>query len=248
MCMYLRHTGLHPVSCPDGSLLNSFRMVLSDAQQQPQTFHVEYTCLRTPLSAPCSRATANSYKSGPAKDIRFRTTEFRALLDMDPKVGDNWKYLELMTSFRVFLDTTSSSTPRISAEWTTCQLPDSFTSYYNATTGYYVPSFTVPARVNIGRSSDDRAVASYDGISELGEALHGVLAVPPCHHVLWVVLVGGARAWHGVVWVVRMEASSSTCARLGEHISRCCGRFLLAALVMNRLQTPPGTCISLRVL
>eukprot|EP00198_Chlamydomonas_reinhardtii_P003615 XP_001692951.1 predicted protein [Chlamydomonas reinhardtii] len=120
-------SGLHPVNCPGGSFLNSWRLVASNATsgsstgEQGRTFHLEFACLRVPAAAQCSRGTDRYFKADPARNIRYLTTDMRALLDYFPEIGS--LSMGPLTGFRVFLD----SSRRISAEWWQCELPDSFT-------------------------------------------------------------------------------------------------------------------------
>ncbi|PNW74258.1 hypothetical protein CHLRE_13g591550v5 [Chlamydomonas reinhardtii] len=123
----LEDFGLHPVNCPGGSFLNSWRLVASNATsgsstgEQGRTFHLEFACLRVPAAAQCSRGTDRYFKADPARNIRYLTTDMRALLDYFPEIGS--LSMGPLTGFRVFLD----SSRRISAEWWQCELPDSFT-------------------------------------------------------------------------------------------------------------------------
>ena len=158
--------GLHPVNCPGGSFLNSWRLVVSNATsgssstgEQGRTFHLEFACLRVPAAAQCSRGTDRYYKAGPGRTAaQYRTTDFRALLDFNPDVGTVGRgYLQPLTGFRVFLD----SSGRISAEWWGCELPDSFT----------------PARVYAYRTSPRRPDATTGGVAELGRQREGGMGV-----------------------------------------------------------------------
>ncbi|KAG2482431.1 hypothetical protein HYH03_018635 [Edaphochlamys debaryana] len=100
----LEDFGLHPVNCPEGSLLNNWRVVFSGStisssttsggsqQQGGQTIRLEYTCLRVPATAAqCSRATDNYYLSGPASNLRFCNELVQYLVeskDPDKNKGD----------------------------------------------------------------------------------------------------------------------------------------------------------------
>ena len=167
----------------------------SSTGEQGRTFHLEFACLRVPAAAQCSRGTDRYFKADPARNIRYLTTDMRALLDYFPEIGS--LSMGPLTGFRVFLD----SSRRISAEWWQCELPDSFT----------------PARVYSYRSSARRpnlaTVAM--SITELGKQLglrrdgdRGTLASQVCRTCLPGCTHGGCCTALADILLLTHQSSS----------------------------------------